>query len=64
MTVLSATEILFLDGPRVGSPAILAYFVVMNRPVAPVSKMSVLEPVPAAQNLINTNPFASNPIPP
>ena len=28
-----------IDGPRVGSPDSLAYFVVMKRPIAPVSKI-------------------------
>ena len=37
--MLSATAIVLLYGPRVGSPASLAYFVGMNRPVATVSKM-------------------------
>ena len=39
MMVLSATAIILLDGPRVGSPASLASFVVMNRSVALLSKM-------------------------
>ena len=39
MTLLSATAIFLLDGPRFGSPDSLAYFVVMKRPVDPVSKM-------------------------
>ena len=39
--MLSATAIIFLDGTSVGSPAILEYFFVMKRPVAPVSKITV-----------------------
>ena len=41
MTVFSATEIVFLDGPRVGSPASLEYFFVIKRPVSPVSKITM-----------------------
>ena len=39
--MLSATVIVFLDEPRVRSPASLESLVVMKRPVAPVSKMPV-----------------------
>ena len=39
MTLLSATEIVFIGGPRVGSPDCSASFVVMKSPVATVSKM-------------------------
>ena len=45
MTVLSATTIIFLDGPRVGSPSSMAYLVVINRPVSPVYKMPMVSRV-------------------
>ena len=41
MTVLSATAIVLLYGPRVGSPVSLASFVVMNRHVSPVSNITM-----------------------
>ena len=39
--MLSATLIILLDGPRVGSPESLASLVVMKRIVAPVSKTTM-----------------------
>ena len=39
MKLLSETGIVLLDGPKVSIPAILDYFVVMKRPVTPVSKI-------------------------
>ena len=39
MKLLSSTAIFFLDVPIVGSPASLESFVVMKRPVAPMSKI-------------------------
>ena len=43
MTMLSATSIVLLDGPRVRSPASMAYLVLMNRPVARVYKITIDE---------------------
>ena len=37
--MLSVIVVILLDGPRVGSLDSMAYFIVMNRPVASVSKI-------------------------